>query len=94
MNTNFAPQNSNFSPEQLLRLPQHLLRTSPAAAHTRRCRSPRRKLQFGHEIATGALALLAIGIGAFALMLGMKNSNVETTSAQSARPRSSTFRRR
>jgi outer membrane biosynthesis protein TonB len=36
------------------------------------------------KMAAGALALLAIGIGAFALMLGMKNSNVETTSAQSA----------
>jgi len=77
MNSNFAPQNSYYGYPNTYYAPAPQPQYAPMPAAPQNSGS-------GMKMAACALALLAIGIGAFALMLGMKNSNVETTSAQSA----------
>ena len=84
MNSNYGPQNSYYG------YPNAQLRTGSAAAVRSDAQyapmpvAPQNSGS-GMKMAAGALALLAIGIGAFAVMFGMKHdSGVENTAAQSA----------
>ena len=76
MNSYYGPQNSYYGQPNTYYAPAPQPQYAPLPVAPQSSGS-------GMKMAAAALALLAIGIGAFALMLGMKNSNVETTSAQS-----------
>ena len=82
MNSNYGPQNHHYGQPQnhYAQAPQPQYAPQPC---TRRCRRPA-ELRFAMKMAAGALALLAVGIGAFALVMGMKNTETTNTAAQSA----------
>ncbi|OBA93227.1 hypothetical protein A5662_20245 [Mycobacteriaceae bacterium 1482268.1] len=72
-----APQHRYYGPPHAYYAPAPQPQYAPVPAAPQNSGS-------GIKMAAGALALLAVGIGAFAIVFGMKQSNVETTSAQSA----------
>jgi hypothetical protein len=75
MNSYYAPQNGYY-PNHYAPAPQLQYAPMPVVQQTSGS---------GMKVVAGALALLAIGIAAFAVVFGMKNdSGMESTSAQSA----------
>ena len=76
MNSYYGPQHSHYGYPNAQYAPQHQYAPQPVAP---------KNSGSGMQMAAGALALLAIGIGAFAVMFSMKhNSGMENTAAQSA----------
>ncbi|MDX1883376.1 hypothetical protein [Mycolicibacterium sp. 120270] len=73
MNNYYGPQHSQYAQPQVYYAPQPMYAPAPVAPQNSGS---------GMKLAAGALALLAIGIAAFAIVAGMKKSET-TTTAQS-----------
>ena len=81
MNSYYGPQNSHYGQPNTYYAPAPQPQYAPQPMYAPAPVAPQNSGS-GMKMAAGALALLAIGIGAFAMVLGMKNSET-TTAAQS-----------